>query len=296
MVVHGQLTLGEILNDELLLYLVASHLRLENDTLARRLKKAIAGIYSEDTPIEDVEELPYVPDELWETTVGDALLYDSIATIAEWSGLSEREVLAELKDANKRTKVSRIFRFNWPPKAKVPRERTSNAKKAAKAVPAKKSAKATSAKKTGTNKLAKATTATSHVYDFAFTFAGENRVVVKELVEKLKAEGVSIFYDEFEEHKLWGKDLYEYLAEIYRNKARFCIMVISEHYAAKVWTNHERKAAQARAFTDSKEYILPLRLDDTDIPGIHPTMGYVDLRKRSIGDVVNIALRKLHET
>ncbi len=48
-------------------------------------------------------------------------------------------------------------------------------------------------------------------------------------------------------------------------------MFLSRNYAAKLWTNHEREAAQARAFRENEEYILPIRLDDTEIPGILQT-------------------------
>jgi hypothetical protein len=48
-------------------------------------------------------------------------------------------------------------------------------------------------------------------------------------------------------------------------------MLISQHYASKLWTNHERKAAQARALLTDAEYVLPIRLDKTEIPGLLPT-------------------------
>jgi len=303
MVVHGEITLGEILKDETLLWLVASDLRLKDDALVRKLKKAIAGIYSEDTSLDELDEdgLRYVPAELWDTTVGDALKYDDVASIAEWTGLSEREVLAELKDADKRTKVSKVFTGKWPAKSKaLPKRKTKAATAKVSKVKATK-AKVSKVKATKA-KVSKAATptlpvlTTSHAYQFAFTFAGEDRPVVKSLAENLTAQGISVFYDEFEADKLWGKDLYEYLADIYRHKARFCIMVISKHYAAKVGTSHERKAAQARAFADSREYFLPQRLDDTEIPGIHHTVGYLDLRKRSIDDVVKLALMKMQSS
>lgn len=58
-----------------------------------------------------------------------------------------------------------------------------------------------------------------------------------------------------------------HLDEVYRKKSGFCVMFISKHYALKAWTNHERASAQARAFTENQKYVLPARLDDTEIPG-----------------------------
>jgi hypothetical protein len=106
---------------------------------------------------------------------------------------------------------------------------------------------------------------------------------------------VSVFYDSFENVNLWGKDLYEKFDDIYRKQAKYCVMFISRHYAEKLWTNHERKSAQARAFKENKEYILPVKLDDTELPGIRETIGYLDLRKMSIDELVTITRRKLRD-
>lgn len=119
---------------------------------------------------------------------------------------------------------------------------------------------------------------TKFEYDIAFSFAGEDRGYVERVAKTLVAAGMSVFYDNFETVDLWGKDLYTHLDDIYRNKARYCIMFISEAYRMKLWTNHERESAQARAFMENQEYILPARFDDTEIPGIRPTTGYVDLQ------------------
>lgn len=76
---------------------------------------------------------------------------------------------------------------------------------------------------------------------------------------------------------MWGKNLYEYLYEVYINEEKYCVMFISKHYAKKLCTNHERKAVQDRMFIEfDKEYLLPVRLDDTEVKGISPTLGYVD--------------------
>ena len=54
-------------------------------------------------------------------------------------------------------------------------------------------------------------------------------------------------------------------------------MFISRHYADKVWPNHERKSAQARALFEKAEYLLPARFDDTPVPGLLPTVAYISL-------------------
>jgi len=133
----------------------------------------------------------------------------------------------------------------------------------------------------------------SKKYDVALSFAGEDRQYAEELATLLKKNSIEVFYDVFEQAKLWGKDLYEYLSQIYSQDAEFCIMFLSKHYASKAWTTHERKSAQERAFKENKEYILPIKIDDTEIPGITSTTGYVDIRNTSINEIVKMILEKL---
>jgi len=130
-------------------------------------------------------------------------------------------------------------------------------------------------------------------HDIALSFAGEDRSYVEMVAEQLKVRGVSVFYDRYEQADLWGKDLYVHLTEIYRNKAQYTLMFISKHYKEKVWSNHERRAAQSRALEESREYILPARFDDTDIPGLLPTTGFIDLRKHSPVEVALLVCEKL---
>lgn len=70
-------------------------------------------------------------------------------------------------------------------------------------------------------------------------------------------------------------------------------MFISQHYARKLWSNHERRSALARSVEERQEYILPARFDDTKLPGIRPTLSYVDLRTRAPEQLGALILEKL---
>ena len=134
---------------------------------------------------------------------------------------------------------------------------------------------------------------TNREFDVALSFAGEDRAYIDEVANRLRYSGVKVFYDLFEEANLWGKNLYDYLSDIYMNKALYTVMFISRSYAEKMWANHERKSMQARAFQESQEYILPARFDDTVIPGILPTTAYISLEGKSPLSFVKIIQRKL---
>jgi TIR domain len=134
---------------------------------------------------------------------------------------------------------------------------------------------------------------TSTDYDVALSFAGEDREYVEGVATALEDAGVGVFYDKLKESEVWGQNLYTYLSNVYQNRARFTVMFISQWYAEKRWTTLEREAAQARALTESKGYILPARFDDTEVPGMLATIGYISLQELTPTEFARLILRKL---
>lgn len=132
-----------------------------------------------------------------------------------------------------------------------------------------------------------------HRYDVALSFAGENRAYVEEVAARLRDAGVAVFYDKFEEVELWGKDLIEHLQNIYQNEAEYCVLFASEHYITKPWPRHERRSAQNRALVAKEEYLLPARFDDSTVPGLPPSIGYVDLRELTPAEFADLILKKI---
>ena len=130
-------------------------------------------------------------------------------------------------------------------------------------------------------------------YDIVLSFAGEDRGYAEDVAELLSERGVVVFYDKYEQVTLWGKNLQEHFESIYRQQARYCVMFISKYYAEKVWTRHERRAALARAMAERVEYVLPARFDDTEIPGLSPVVGYLDLKDLSPLQLGEMILEKL---
>jgi hypothetical protein len=130
-------------------------------------------------------------------------------------------------------------------------------------------------------------------YEVVLSFAGENRDYVEQVADLLKLNDVSVFYDNFEEVTLWGKNLTEHLHKVYSSSARYCVMCISKHYAEKVWPTHERRSAFEKAIESKEEYILPARFDDTEIPGLHKHIVYIDLRKKTPEDLAKLIMQKL---
>ena len=112
-------------------------------------------------------------------------------------------------------------------------------------------------------------------FQVALSFAGEQRDYVREVAKSLAARRIAVFYDEFESNVLWGRDGVEHFHQIYSQKTQYVIMFISAEYVAKAWTRLERRAAISRQIKDDAEYILPVRFDNSKVPGLLDTMQYL---------------------
>jgi hypothetical protein len=130
-------------------------------------------------------------------------------------------------------------------------------------------------------------------YDLCLSFAGEDRAYVEMVAQQLKESGLRVFYDQDEAVQLWGKELTEHLDRIYREASRYCVLFVSEAYARKEWTRLERRSALSRAMQEEGEYILPARFDDTELPGLRPTVAYIDLRQYAPATLVEFLVEKV---
>lgn len=131
-------------------------------------------------------------------------------------------------------------------------------------------------------------------YDVALSFAGENREYVEEVAIFLKDFGVKVFYDNFKQDEIWGKNLFEYLQDIYQNKAKYTIVFISNQYKNKKWTRHEYRSAQVRALNEiEQEYILPVKFDDTELPGLNENLAYISAKNKTPKEIANFFINKI---
>jgi hypothetical protein len=132
------------------------------------------------------------------------------------------------------------------------------------------------------------------LYEAAISFAGEDRSIARELVGALKKYDINMFFDEAEQETLIGKNLYTHLKNLYSQQCRYCILLVSKHYVKKRWTSRvELPAAQERDFISKREYILPVLLDNTKVPGLESTIGHIDLRTTQLDKAANILAKKI---
>lgn len=111
-------------------------------------------------------------------------------------------------------------------------------------------------------------------YEVALSFAGEQRGYVEEVARLLQTWGVSVFYDEFATVRLWGKNLAEEFQDVFEHRADYVVMFISKAYVERAWPIYERQSILSRAVQNKGEYILPVRFDDTLVPGLPTAIKY----------------------
>lgn len=133
-----------------------------------------------------------------------------------------------------------------------------------------------------------------HIYDVAFSFAGTERQLAENIATRVRTAGFKVFYDNFYPEQLWGQDLVAKFDRIYRKESRFCVMFLSNEYKDRIWTTHERRSATARALQErGNEYILPVKVEEVDIDGLAPTVGYVSLAELSPDQIADLLIKKL---
>lgn len=130
-------------------------------------------------------------------------------------------------------------------------------------------------------------------FDVALSFAGEDREYVEKVAGHLVNAGVKVFYDNFEKHDLWGKELVTYLTELYEEKCKYVIIFASENYNIKGWPTVERIASLSRILNGEYESILPVKMEEIVIKGLTKSKGYLDSKENTPEEIAEIFIKKL---
>ncbi len=101
-------------------------------------------------------------------------------------------------------------------------------------------------------------------YDFALSFAGEDRDVAAALAKALNDREMNVFYDKDEQHRIVAQDVEAYLAPIYRSEAAYVIALLSNSYPKKIWTKFESDHFRQRF---GEESVVPIWFADAQ-PGM----------------------------
>ncbi|MFH1189055.1 MAG: TIR domain-containing protein [bacterium] len=128
-------------------------------------------------------------------------------------------------------------------------------------------------------------------YEVALSYASEDFPYVQKVADILRDNKVKYYLDKHED--MWGKDLSVTLQAVYEKKSGYVVPFISSYYANKVWPNFEFQNALSKAVQLKREYILPVRFDKTELPGLRASVVYLDANKYPPEEIANRIISKL---
>ncbi|PLK44267.1 TIR domain-containing protein [Emticicia sp. TH156] len=99
-------------------------------------------------------------------------------------------------------------------------------------------------------------------YDFALSFASENRNLAELLFDLLTEREISVFYDKNEQHRILTVNVEDYLSPIYNSEAEYIIVLLSSNYPKKIWTKFESTQFRQRF---GENAVIPIWYSDTDV-------------------------------
>jgi hypothetical protein len=127
-------------------------------------------------------------------------------------------------------------------------------------------------------------------YDFALSYASEDREHAQRIASALLQAKKRVFFDHHDRPRLLGRELDQELDTIFSKRSMFCVVFVSKHYAAKEWTRKELAAAlKSRG---KKDHIIPIQLDDTKLEQLPQNVAYVPTGT-PVNDICTDLLEKL---
>lgn len=130
-------------------------------------------------------------------------------------------------------------------------------------------------------------------FDVLLSFASTERDYARAIYDIAGANGLRVFLDEEFQHEIWGKNLVEYLDQAYRERGRYVLVLLSAAYRDRAFTRVERRAAFDRMIGEAREYLLPVKVDDSWIDGLPAATAYLDLRVHGVLGVCELLVRKI---
>lgn len=116
-------------------------------------------------------------------------------------------------------------------------------------------------------------------FDFAISFAGENRELAREISAQLVTLDSAVFFDEFFEANYLGKAWHSKFADIFSRNSRFVVVLLDKNHVEKIWPTFERECFTPRV---ADEAVIPIYLDDTPVPGLPKDIVGIPYKSKSV--------------
>jgi hypothetical protein len=132
-------------------------------------------------------------------------------------------------------------------------------------------------------------------FHIALSFAGEYRHIVADVATALSAKigKEHVFYDKDYEAELARPDFDTYLQHIYHSESELIVPFLCAEYERTGWCGLEWRAIRDVIAEKPDSMIMPFRFDDTHIPGLFSTDGYIDASGRTPAQIADLILQRL---
>jgi hypothetical protein len=131
-------------------------------------------------------------------------------------------------------------------------------------------------------------------FRIALSFPGEHRPFVEQVAEHLSAAvgREKVLYDKYYEAEFARADLDTYLQKLYHDESDLIAVFLSADYERKEWCGLEWRALRDLIKRRQTASVMPLRFDNTEIPGLFSTDGYIWIGDRSPADIAQRILER----
>jgi hypothetical protein len=116
------------------------------------------------------------------------------------------------------------------------------------------------------------------VYDVFLSHSSQDKTVVRALAERLRNDGVNVWFDE---KRIDPGNPIDLRIEKGLENSRIFVLVMSPHAFESDWVGLERGAAVFRDPANAAGRFIPLLLADCQIPDILKRYDYIDYRQQS---------------
>lgn len=123
--------------------------------------------------------------------------------------------------------------------------------------------------------------AENYEFDFALSFAGENRALAKTIADLLLLLDCTVFYDAHFEGNYLGKTWSKQFQDIFGKKTRFIVCLLDVNHRDKIWPTFERECFMPRVTDDA---VIPVYLDDSVFIGIPKDIIGIDFKNKDMKD------------
>lgn len=116
--------------------------------------------------------------------------------------------------------------------------------------------------------------------------SSKNKELVRKLAQDLNVCEIDVWLDSWEINA--GDSLYEKLSTAIED-SKYIALIISEEFNESVWANNELKQAIAREIRIKRKLIIPILIDDAQIPPFLEDRIYVNLSKNYFEGICRIS-------